>query len=82
MVWPTLRKEGRLLRQMTKPIDPPLTDEALAKAKADNLREFPHHIVDGDPTKQVYTCETCDERRTCPFSMDPYNTDCECLASK
>lgn len=62
--------------------DKELSDEDLAKAKADNLREFPHHIVDGDPTKQVYTCETCDARRICPFSMDPYNTDCECLASK
>lgn len=58
------------------------SDEDLDKMKADNLKEFPHHIVDGDPTKKAYTCETCDERRTCPFSMAPYNTNGDCLASK
>ncbi len=61
----------------------PLTDADLARMKADNLEEFPHHIVDGDPKKQAYLCEDCDHRRTCVFSMDPYNTpgDC-CLAAK
>lgn len=65
---------------MTDPL--PLTDAQLTKIKADNLREFPDHIVDGDPTKQAYTCEDCSERRTCPFSMDPYNTVGDCLAEK
>lgn len=60
----------------------PHTDEDIAREKADLLREFPHHVIDGDPTKQVYTCEDCGARHTCPFSMDPYNTNGDCLAEK
>ena len=62
-----------------------LTDADIAAAKADNLAAFPHHAkppnADGTPA-EVYTCESCDARHTCPLSMDPYNTDGDCLAGK
>ena len=62
-----------------------LTDADITRNKAENLKEFPHHAVppnpDGTPG-QVYNCEQCDQRFTCPFSMDPYNTGSDCLASK
>lgn len=59
---------------------PPLTEENIARLKARNLKEFPHHEVPGG---QSYLCESCDARRTCPFSMDPYNTVGDyCLADK
>lgn len=71
---------GRGEIQLQNPCTPPLTDENIARLKADNLKEFPHHA--GAPGAQVYTCENCDDRRLCPFSMDPYNTNGDCLASK
>lgn len=60
----------------------PLTDEDLARMKAELLTEFPDHADYADKDGHVYTCETCDACRTCPLSMDPYNTSGDCLAEK
>jgi hypothetical protein len=60
----------------------PLTDADIARIKAENLAAFPEHAAEATATGQVYNCERCDLRYTCPFSMDPYNTGCDCLAGK
>ena len=63
----------------------PITDTDIARLKAELLVAFPEHAkpdnADGTPA-EVYTCESCDARHTCPLSMDPYNTGGDCLAGK
>lgn len=32
--------------------------------------------------KVVFTCDRCSDNLTCQFSLDPYNTNGDCLAEK
>jgi hypothetical protein len=57
----------------------PQTDEQLAAQRADALAYMQKN---GWPSDTKFTCDTCDQRRTCPFAYDPYNTGGDCLAAK
>lgn len=44
--------------------------------------EFQLMCIEYSVTVDDFTCTTCDEKETCEFSYDPYNTDGDCLANK
>ena len=58
----------------------PCTDDDLVflrtRAEADIHRNYPSVEINN------WTCDGCDQRYTCVYVYDPYNTDGDCLASK
>jgi len=54
--------------------------EAGQKIKDQGLLHFKESILSFD--SRNYTCDDCEDRNTCEFAYDSYNTNGDCLALK
>ncbi len=57
---------------------PPRSDDELKKLENESIQYLKQYGVDNP----IFTCSTCNDKRTCYFAFDGYNIDGDCLALK
>ena len=58
---------------------PPWSDDQLTRMRKQSVKLIRSMGFKEDIT---FTCDDCPDKHDCDFSMDPYNTDDDCLMEK